>query len=69
MVVFDWLVYITFCTGRSWYLQIIIEPELFQGYNLSKEVFNQSIYDLEPIEVVGSKAKKFKYEHGDKCDI
>ena len=69
MLVFVWLVSITFCTGRSWYLQIIIEPELFQGYSPSKKVFSQLIQDLEPIEVVGSKAEKFKYERGDKCDI
>jgi fatty acid synthase subunit alpha, fungi type len=37
-------------------------------------VFNQKvelelIHDLEPIEVDGSEAQKFKMEHGDKCDI
>ena len=69
MLVFVWLVSITFCTGRSWYLQIIIEPELFQRYNPSQKVFSQSIYNLEPIEVVGSEVEKFKYKHGNKCDI
>jgi fatty acid synthase subunit alpha, fungi type len=24
---------------------------------------------LEPIKVAGAEAEKFKYEHGDKCDI
>ena len=69
MLVFIWLVSITFCTGGSWYLQIIVEPEFFQGYSLSKKVFSQSIHDLEPIKVAGSKVEKFKYEHGDKCNI
>jgi 3-oxoacyl-ACP reductase-like protein len=48
------------------------EPELFRSYNPNKKVFNQEvelIHDLEPIEVAGAEAEKFKYEHGDKCDI
>jgi fatty acid synthase subunit alpha, fungi type len=48
------------------------EPELFHGYNLNKKVFNQEVellHDLEPIKVAGAEAEKFKYEHGDKCDI
>jgi fatty acid synthase subunit beta len=48
------------------------EPELFRGYNPNKKVFNQEVelsHDLEPIEVAGAEAKKFKYEHGDKCDV
>ncbi|KIJ66907.1 hypothetical protein HYDPIDRAFT_174219 [Hydnomerulius pinastri MD-312] len=50
----------------------LIEPELFRGYDPKKKVFNQEIeliHDLEPIEVAQSEAEKFKYEHGDKCDI
>ncbi|KII85134.1 hypothetical protein PLICRDRAFT_45274 [Plicaturopsis crispa FD-325 SS-3] len=50
----------------------LIEPELFRGYNPNKKVFNQEIeliHDLEPIEVAEAEAEKFKYEHGDKCDI
>jgi fatty acid synthase subunit alpha len=48
------------------------EPELFHGYNPNKKVFNQEIElirDLEPIEVAKAEAEKFKYEHGDKCDV
>jgi fatty acid synthase subunit alpha, fungi type len=48
------------------------EPELFRGYNPNKTVFNQEvelIHDLEPIEVAGAEAEKFKYEHSDRCDI
>lgn len=47
------------------------EPELFRGYN-PKKVFNQEvelIHDLEPIEVAEAEAAKFKYPHGDHCDI
>jgi fatty acid synthase subunit beta len=50
----------------------LIEPELFRGYDPKKKVFNQEIeliHDLEPVEVAQSEAEKFKYEHGDKCDI
>ncbi|KAH7913599.1 hypothetical protein BJ138DRAFT_606981 [Hygrophoropsis aurantiaca] len=50
----------------------LIEPELFRGYDPKKKVFNQEIeliHDLEPIEVAQSEAEKFKFEHGDKCDI
>ncbi|KAG2076495.1 hypothetical protein BDR04DRAFT_694370 [Suillus decipiens] len=50
----------------------LIEPELFRGYDPKKKVFNQEIeliHDLEAIEVAQSEAEKFKYEHGDKCDI
>ncbi|KAH7884386.1 hypothetical protein F5I97DRAFT_1968464 [Phlebopus sp. FC_14] len=50
----------------------LIEPELFRGYDPKKKVFNQEIeliHDLEPIEVAQSEAEKFKYEHGEKCDI
>ncbi|EIW84299.1 fatty acid synthase [Coniophora puteana RWD-64-598 SS2] len=50
----------------------LIEPELFNGYDPKKKVFNQEvelIHDLEPIEVAQSDAEKFKHEHGDKCDI
>ena len=48
------------------------EPELFRGYNPEKKIFNQEvelIHDLEPIEVAEAEAEKFKYQHGDKCDI
>jgi fatty acid synthase subunit alpha len=37
-----------------------------------KKVLNQEIeliHDLEPIEVAQSEAEKFKYEHGDRCDV
>ncbi|OBZ72636.1 Fatty acid synthase subunit alpha [Grifola frondosa] len=50
----------------------LIEPELFRGYDPKKKVFNQEIellHDLEPFEVAEVEAEKFKYEHGDKCDI
>lgn len=50
----------------------LTEPELFRGYDPKKKVFNQEIeliHDLEAIEVAQSEAEKFKYEHGDKCDI
>jgi fatty acid synthase subunit beta len=48
------------------------EPELFRSYSPNKEVFNQEVelsHDLEPIKVARAEAKKFKYEHGDKCDV
>ena len=48
------------------------ELQLFRGYNPNKKVFNQEvelIHNLEPIEVAGAEAEKFKYKHGDKCDI
>ncbi|KAF7965824.1 hypothetical protein HWV62_41719, partial [Athelia sp. TMB] len=50
----------------------LIEPELFRGYNPEKKVYYQEvelIHDLEAIEVDAAEAEKFKYEHGDKCDI
>ncbi|KAF9490473.1 fatty acid synthetase alpha subunit [Pleurotus eryngii] len=50
----------------------LIEPELFRGYDPNKKVFNQEIeliHDLEAIEVSESEAQKFKYQHGEKCDI
>ncbi|KAI0635636.1 fatty acid synthase [Trametes polyzona] len=50
----------------------LIEPELFRGYDPKKKVFNQEIeilHDLEPFEAAQADAEKFKYEHGDKCDI
>ena len=48
------------------------EPELFRGYDPKKKVFNQEVellHDLEPFEASQVEAEKFKYEHGDKCDI
>ncbi|KAI0368773.1 fatty acid synthase [Pilatotrama ljubarskyi] len=50
----------------------LIEPELFRGYDPKKKVFNQEIeilHDWEPFEAAQADAEKFKYEHGDKCDI
>ncbi|KAG8694164.1 3-oxoacyl-[acyl-carrier-protein] synthase, partial [Ceratobasidium sp. 395] len=50
----------------------LIEPELFKGYDPKKKVFHQEIelnHDLEPLEVSEAEARKFKLEHGDKCDI
>ncbi|KAI0077780.1 fatty acid synthase [Panus rudis PR-1116 ss-1] len=50
----------------------LIEPELFKGYNPEKKVFHQEIellHDLEPFEAAQAEAEKFKYEHGEKCDI
>ncbi|KAH8100945.1 fatty acid synthase [Cristinia sonorae] len=50
----------------------LIEPELFRGYDPNKKVFHQEvelIHDLEPFEAAQVEAEKFKYEHGDKCDI
>ncbi|OJT02257.1 Fatty acid synthase subunit alpha [Trametes pubescens] len=50
----------------------LIEPELFRGYDPKKKVFNQEIeilHDFEPFEAAQADAEKFKYEHGDKCDI
>ncbi|KAH9945014.1 fatty acid synthase [Epithele typhae] len=50
----------------------LIEPELFHGYDPKKKVFNQEVellHDLEPFEAAQPEAEKFKYEHGDKCDI
>ncbi|KZT01368.1 fatty acid synthase [Laetiporus sulphureus 93-53] len=50
----------------------LIEPELFRGYDPKKKVFNQEIeisHDLESFEASQEEAEKFKYEHGDKCDI
>ncbi|CAL1716945.1 unnamed protein product [Somion occarium] len=50
----------------------LIEPELFKGYDPNKKVFHQEIeliHDLEPFEAAQVEAEKFKYEHGDKCNI
>ncbi|KAF9648674.1 fatty acid synthase [Thelephora ganbajun] len=50
----------------------LIEPELWRGYDPKKKVFNQEVelvHDLEPMEVSEADAKKFKNEHGAKCDI
>ncbi|RPD59601.1 fatty acid synthase [Lentinus tigrinus ALCF2SS1-6] len=50
----------------------LIEPELFRGYDPKKKIFNQEIellHDLEPFEASQADAEKFKYEHGEKCDI
>ncbi|KAH9856627.1 fatty acid synthase [Lenzites betulinus] len=50
----------------------MIEPELLSGYDPKKKVFNQEIeilHDLEPFEADQTDAEKYKYEHGDKCDI
>ncbi|KZT29627.1 fatty acid synthase [Neolentinus lepideus HHB14362 ss-1] len=50
----------------------LIEPELFRGYDPKKKVFHQEIellHDLEPFEVSAVEAERFKYEHGDKCDV
>ncbi|OBZ65349.1 hypothetical protein A0H81_14665 [Grifola frondosa] len=50
----------------------LIEPELFRDYDPKKKAFNQEIellHDLEPFEVAEVEEEKFKYEHGDKCDI
>ncbi|KZT67951.1 hypothetical protein DAEQUDRAFT_367722 [Daedalea quercina L-15889] len=50
----------------------LIEPELFRGYDPKKKSFNQEIqlsHDLEPFEASQAEAEKFKYEHGDSCDI
>ncbi|KAK0194661.1 hypothetical protein F5146DRAFT_1185684 [Armillaria mellea] len=50
----------------------LIEPELFHGYAPKKKVFNQEvklIHDLEALKVTEAEAKKFKLQHGDKCDI
>ncbi|KAI0749711.1 fatty acid synthase [Daedaleopsis nitida] len=50
----------------------LIEPDLFRGYDPKKKVFNQEIellHDLEPFEASQVDADKFKYEHGDKCDV
>src|SRR5438477_4639022 len=45
---------------------------MFRGYDPNKKLFNQEvelIHDLEPIEVTEAEAAKFKYQHGDHCDI
>lgn len=50
----------------------LIEPELFRGYDPKKKTFNQEIqliHDLEAFEASQTEAEKFKYEHGDSCDI
>ncbi|CAD6885141.1 unnamed protein product [Tilletia caries] len=49
-----------------------IEPELFKGYDPKRKGFTQEIelsHDLEPLEVSGAEADKYKREHGDKVDI
>lgn len=54
------------------FLRSSLEPELFRGYDPNKKVFNQEIeliHDLEALEVTETEAKKFKLQHGDKCDI
>ena len=51
---------------------LITEPEIFAGYDPLNKTFNQEIeliHDLEPFEASEVEAEKFKYEHGDKCDI
>ena len=56
---------------RSVLTKPFIEPELFQGYDPKKKIFNleiELIQDLEPIEITKSEAEKFKYEHEEKCD-
>ena len=50
----------------------LLEPDLFKGYDPKKKVFHQEIelmHDLEPFEAAQVEAEKFKYEHGDRCDI
>ena len=50
----------------------MIEPEILGGYDPKKKNLNQEIeliHDLEPLEVSEEEAKRFKHEHGDKCDI
>jgi fatty acid synthase subunit alpha len=50
---------------------LLAEPEQFHGYG-PKKVLDQEIeliHDLKPVEVAQSEGEKFKYEHGDKCDI
>ena len=45
---------------------------MFHGYDLKHKIFNSDIeliHDLEPLEVTDANAKKFKKEHGDKCNI
>ncbi|KAK0531483.1 fatty acid synthase alpha subunit Lsd1 [Tilletia horrida] len=49
-----------------------IEPELFKGYDPKRKGFQQEIelaHDLEPLEVSGAEAEKYKREHGDKVDM
>ena len=53
-------------------LTALLEPELFKGYDPKKKVFHQEVellHDLEPFESAQADAEKFKYEHGDKCDV
>ena len=45
---------------------------MWRGYDPKKKVFHQEVelvHDLEPMEVSEADAKKFKNEHGPKCDI
>ena len=63
---------VTSAYPRFRWLIISTEPELFRGYDPKKKVFNQEIellHDLEPFEASEVDAEKFKYEHGEKCDI
>lgn len=53
-------------------LIVCTEPELWRGYDPKKKIFHQEVelvHDLEPMEVSEADAKKFKNEHGAKCDI
>jgi fatty acid synthase subunit alpha len=50
---------------------LLVEPENFRGHD-PKKLFNQEVeltHDLEAIEVYRTEEEKFKYEHGNKCDI
>ncbi|KAL5526485.1 FAS2 [Sanghuangporus sanghuang] len=50
----------------------LIEPEILGGYDPKRKNFNQEIeliHDLEPLEVSEEEAKRFKHEHGERCDI
>ncbi|VDC05508.1 unnamed protein product [Peniophora sp. CBMAI 1063] len=47
-------------------------PELFRGYDPKHKIFHQEIellHDLEPLEVAGDEAERFKREHAERCDI
>ena len=51
---------------------MLLEPELFGGYDPKKKGFTQEIelqHDLEPIEASQEDADRFKREHGDKVDV
>jgi hypothetical protein len=64
---------LTFPSSSLYTIMILLsEPENFRGYDPKKKVFNQEVeltHDLEAIEVGQAEAEKFKYEHGDRCDI